>query len=103
MGDITVSILPYSESKLRKVKLAMSIGGKYRVNEIGVAQWVDFANDIDVGADVIRDSLSRILGRLPDAADSVRKAARRDGARHAVLATLTDAIAKRAGALARAL
>lgn len=97
------SILPYAEPQLRKVKLAMSIGGKYRVNEIGARQWMRFAEDAGLEGDVIRNALVRILEQIPDATETVRKSVRREGITHPVVKKLADAIVARARALAGAL
>jgi serine/threonine-protein kinase HipA len=94
------SILPYTEPQLRRVKLAMSIGGKYRVNEIGARQWQRFAAEIAVDEDVVRGSVARIVREMPDAVEAVRKAVHRDGIRHAVIRKLAEAIATRARKLA---
>lgn len=97
------SILPYAPPELRRTKLAMRIGGKYRVNEIGLRDWLRFADEISVGPDFVRGAIARILDGLPDAANTVRKAAQREGIRHGVVSQLADAIAKRARSLARQL
>jgi serine/threonine-protein kinase HipA len=94
------SILPYAEAQLRRVKLAMSIGGKYRVNEIRTPEWLRLAAELGIEADRVRASLARILGAMPDAVDTVRKAVRRDGIRHTVVKKLADTITRRARALA---
>ena len=45
------SILPYDEVDLRNAKLAMKIGGEYKVSQIGLRQWQKFAREVraDVG------------------------------------------------------
>lgn len=97
------SILPYADVTLRRVKLAMSIGGKYRVNEVGIRQWRRFAEEVGVGEDLVRASITRILESLPDAATHVRNAMKRSGLGHAAINKLADAIPKRARSLAKEL
>lgn len=94
------SILPYAPN-MHKTKLAMSIGGKYRVDEIGPRQWMRFAKDVGIDEEVVRAALVRISTALPDAADTVRKAVNRDGVRHEVVKKLADLIATRARKIAR--
>jgi serine/threonine-protein kinase HipA len=89
------SILPYTESMLRRTKLAMSIGGKYKVNDIGAAQWRRFADDVKVDADVVQRALRRIVPAIPDAVATVRRAAQRDGLDNDVVRKLAAAIEAR--------
>lgn len=97
------SILPYAEPGLHKVKLAMSIGGKYRVNDIGPRQWMRFAEEVRIDEGIMRESLARVLGALPDAVLAVLKTMKRDGVTHDVVKKLADAITKRARALSKTL
>ena len=50
--DVTSS-LPHDEFDIRKVKLAMKIGGEYRLKQIGLRQWEKFARKTQVNADAI--------------------------------------------------
>ncbi len=45
------SILPYDEFAMQKVKLAMKIGGEYKLSQIGLRQWQKFAHEARVDAD----------------------------------------------------
>ena len=42
------SILPYDQFDLHKVKLAMKVGGEYKLNQIGLRQWQKFGRDLRV-------------------------------------------------------
>ena len=42
------SILPYNEFDVRKVKMAMKIGGEYRLHDIGVRQWMKQAREVRI-------------------------------------------------------
>jgi serine/threonine-protein kinase HipA len=42
------SILPYDEFDLQRVKLAMRIGGEYKLTQVGLRQWRKFARETRV-------------------------------------------------------
>jgi len=60
------SVLPYDNIALQKVKLAMKIGGEYRLRQIGPRQWQKFAAEMRVDADGFIDSLRAMAKQLPD-------------------------------------
>lgn len=95
------SILPYTDAALRRTKLAMSIGGKYKVNEIGSVEWRKFADEMKVAPEVVQQSLRRIVAAIPDAAATVRRAAEHDGLDRGVVRKLAGALAARARSLPR--
>lgn len=95
------SVLPYTDATLRRTKLAMSIGGRYKVNEIGSAEWRKLADDVKVAPEVVRGALQRIVPAIPDAAATVRRAAEREGLDRGVVRKLADLLGKRAGNLPR--
>jgi serine/threonine-protein kinase HipA len=45
------SILPYQTVDVQKVKLAMKIGGEYRLRYIGLRNWKKFAVDLRLQED----------------------------------------------------
>jgi len=95
------SILPYTDATLRRTKLAMSIGGKYKVNEIGAAEWRKFADEVKVAPEIVQQSLRRVVAAIPDAAATVRRAAERDGLDRSVVRKLAGALEARAKKLPR--
>lgn len=97
------SYLPYAPHGIRKLKLAMKIGGKYRLHEIGVHAWTKLAAELGRDPDEVRAMLASMCAELPDRAADVLKSTKAAGLDHPVLATLKVAIQKRARELARAL
>jgi serine/threonine-protein kinase HipA len=90
--DLT-SALPYLEP--HKLKLAMDVGGKYRLRNIGAKQWRKLARDLDRDADEVLAGVTGLARALPDhAADSLRQC-REDGLHHSVLKRLLAAIRER--------
>lgn len=62
-----ISVLPYPETYFpRKIKLAMQIGGEYRLGYIRRRHWERFATENDLDPDAVRARVSDVVGRLPD-------------------------------------
>lgn len=97
------SYLPYAGHASRKMKLAMKIGGKYRVHEIGAHQWRKLAQEVGLDRDALVARIARMAESLPDQASDVLRRSRADGMRHPTLTKLAQAIQTRARACARAL
>ncbi len=92
-----VSVLPYPEIDVQKVKLSMKIGGKYRLRDIGAHQWRKLGRDLHLDEDPTVARIKQLMERLPDAASEVAARARKSGLEEPVVNHLVDAIAERAG------
>jgi serine/threonine-protein kinase HipA len=90
------SILPYDEFDLRKVKLAMKIGGEYRLYDIGPRQWGKFSREIRYDADKLFDGLREMAKQLPDALIDAISEARREGLEHGIIDRLANRLTERA-------
>ncbi|HSO31891.1 MAG TPA: type II toxin-antitoxin system HipA family toxin [Labilithrix sp.] len=97
------SFLPYAGTGMRKLKLAMAIGGKYRLHEIGVHAWSKLALQTGRDPEALRAELIAFCTRLPDLTARVAKRAKREGLSHAVLPGLAAKIQERARACVKAL
>jgi serine/threonine-protein kinase HipA len=97
------SILPYDEFDLRKVKLAMKIGGEYKLSLIGLRQWQKFARETRVEADELVELLASMAKQLPDEVNDVRARAREEGLNAAIVERLATQLIKRAGECERSL
>jgi serine/threonine-protein kinase HipA len=90
------SILPYApQVQFQDVKLAMKIGGEYRLRDISLRNWTRFADENRLHFDEIRTRIAAITDRLPDLACSVRDDVARKGAGHAMNDRLAAAFADR--------
>lgn len=90
------SILPYRQFDLQKVKLAMTVGGKYRWRDIGRRQWIKLAEEVRLDVDGMLGRLSTLATRVISDTPSVVSETRRAGIAHAILGTLEDSITERA-------
>lgn len=84
------SVLPYApQIQIQDVRLAMRIGGEYRLNEIGLRHWRRFADENRIDFDDLRERILDIATRLPDLAAATRDQIANAGAPH----TLNDRLA----------
>jgi serine/threonine-protein kinase HipA len=90
------TILPYAGKQLPKAKLAMKIGGKYRLVEIGAYQWNKLARDLKFAPERMHESLVRMSKTVIDIAEDVRRREQRRGLSHPILGRLTKALIARA-------
>jgi serine/threonine-protein kinase HipA len=90
------SILPYNEVDLRKAKLAMKIGGEYKVSLIGLRQWQKFAREARIDADQLVESLIFMAKQLPDEVKAARSHAREEGLNNALIERLATQLVDRA-------
>jgi serine/threonine-protein kinase HipA len=97
------SILPYDEFDLQKVKLAMKIGGEYKLSHIGPRQWQKFAREMRMDAEELVEVLVWMAKQLPDEVNAARARAREEGLKEAVIGRLAAQLVKRAGECQRIL
>jgi serine/threonine-protein kinase HipA len=97
------SILPYEEVDLRKAKLAMKIGGEYKVELIGLRQWQKFAREVRTNADQLVEVLISLAKHLPDEVASARTLAREEGLDNALIDRLAKQLIVRAHECQRSL
>ncbi|MBK3665092.1 hypothetical protein JJE66_28150 [Bradyrhizobium diazoefficiens] len=72
------SILPYDHVDRRKVKLAMKVGGEYKLDQIGARHWQKFARVTRVDADELVASLVSMAEQIPDLVTDTRARKKRD-------------------------
>ncbi|WP_240543126.1 HipA domain-containing protein [Bradyrhizobium canariense] len=93
--DIT-SILPYDDVDLQKIKLAMKIGGDYKLSQITLRDWQKFARETRLDPDKVIAGLICMAEQLPDIVAAVRKQAQKDGLDNAIIGRLADHLIARA-------
>lgn len=94
------SFLPDAEHGTRKLKLAMKIGGRYRLHEIGAHQWTKLARDLGRDPAELTGAIVAMCRALPDHAADVARRAAEDGLEHSVVPSLAEQIRARAHACA---
>jgi serine/threonine-protein kinase HipA len=97
------SILPYDEFDLRKVKLAMKIGGEYKLGRVGLHQWQKLAREMRVDAGDLIKRLAAMAARLPDEVNAARVRARGEGLDTPIIDRSTEQLIERAAACRKSL
>ena len=97
------SILPYDEFDMHKVKLAMKIGGEYKLDQIGLRQWQKFAREMRVEADELVELLVSMAKQLPDEVNAARARAREEGLDDAIIERMATQLVQRANECQRRL
>ncbi len=70
------SFLPYeTDAKSTKVKLAMKIGGTYRMHQVNAAKWGDLATEAGLGAGLVKLHVSTLVENIIASVEPVRAAA----------------------------
>lgn len=90
------SALPYPQMDFQKLKLAMKIGGDYRLRNIGQREWRRLAGDLRLDPDDLVDRVAELADRLPGEAAVVRDGMRTQGVNHTLVDRLFDRLSKRA-------
>lgn len=90
------SALPYPQQMpIQKLKLAMKVGGEYRVRALQRRHWEREAVAIGLEADSASLRMRRLLRAIPENARAVRERLGREGLRHEVVDRLVEALAVR--------
>ncbi|PQA86015.1 type II toxin-antitoxin system HipA family toxin [Hyphococcus luteus] len=90
------SALPYDEFDPMKLKLAMKLGGKYRLRDIYARQWTKLADEIRLKSDDILNRIKTITESLPDVAASTQQDMKDAGLKHPVIDRLAERLTARA-------
>ena len=94
------SILPY-EFDVQKVRLAMKVGGTYRLRDVGARQWRKLAADLRFDPDALLQRIRDLAAALPDHLADIRRAAETEGLDHPLMTRLADALSDRAASCIR--
>lgn len=92
------SILAYADIDPRKARLAMKIGGEYRLLQIGVPQWRKLAAELRLDHEEVIERIRAMAGALPDCLATEIARAKEVGFSHPIISTLADALTARAKA-----
>ena len=90
------SILPYDDVDIQKIKLAMKIGGEYKLGLIGLRDWQKFARETRLDPDKVIAGLISMAEQLPDIVTDVRAQAQKDGLDNAIIGRLAEHLIARA-------
>jgi serine/threonine-protein kinase HipA len=97
------SILPYDDFDFQKIKLAMKIGGEYKLSLIGLREWQKFAREMRIDADELVERLAMMTKRLPDEVNAARDGANKEGLDAPIIERLAKELIERASACRKSL
>ena len=97
------SILPYDDCDFQKMKLAMKVGGEYKLSLVGLRQWQKFAREMRIDADALVERLAAMAERLPDEVNAARAGARSEGLDAPIIERLAKELIERAYACRKSL
>jgi serine/threonine-protein kinase HipA len=89
------SILAYDNFDKRKAKLAMKIGGDYKLDQVGLRQWQKFARETRLDPDKLVARLTSMAKQLPDEVSAARELARGQGLDAPVIERLAAQLVER--------
>jgi serine/threonine-protein kinase HipA len=95
------SILPYDDFDPMRAKLAMRIGGKYRLRDISAHNWKKLADELGIEQDVIAQRVLEMADALPAAADDVRRQMHEASMTHGIIDRLVDHVSEHAAKCAK--
>lgn len=90
------SILPYKDIDMRKIKLAMKVGGEYKLDQIGLRQWQKFARETRVDAEQLVARLISMAQQIPDLVTDIQARTKKEGLENAVIERLAGVLSSRA-------
>lgn len=97
------SILPYDDFDPMRVKLAMKLGGKYRIRDVSIRSWDNLAEDVGLRSADIVSRVAGMANALQGAAEEVRQKTRAEGMSHPIIDRLTESLSAHAEKCARLL
>ena len=90
------SILPYPAVDTSKVKLAMKIGGEYRLRNIGLRHWQKLAAELRLDEEKLIDRIRAMAEAMPDQAEAIQKQIEGAGLSHVTISRVCKRLATRA-------
>lgn len=94
------SLLAYPKEDAQKAKLAMKVGGKYRLRDIGIREWEKFAREMRIDSDMLIDRVRAMASELPDRLMDEIKHMHSENLSHPVIDTLAKVLPVRAAKFA---
>jgi serine/threonine-protein kinase HipA len=93
------SILPYPQIDPKKIKLAMKLGGEYRLRYIGLRHWHKLASELRLDPDETTLRVHTLATQLGDNIAKITRRMTEEGLAHQLIARLGGALALRAAAM----
>jgi serine/threonine-protein kinase HipA len=90
------SVLPYPRINPNKARLAMRIGGEYRLSNIGLRHWHRLAVEVRADPDSLIGRIGGMATALPDLVAKIQKEVEAEGLTHRTISVLAQRLKSRA-------
>ena len=90
------SILPYDEYDIMKIKLAMKVGGKYRIRDISSRSWEKLSEELRLNSEEVADRIRTMADNISNEAKAIRDELAQTGITHPVINRLTKRLSANA-------
>ncbi|HEX4066934.1 MAG TPA: type II toxin-antitoxin system HipA family toxin [Acidobacteriaceae bacterium] len=90
------SVLPYRSIDPKRAKLAMKVGGEYRIANITLRNWRKMAAEIRADEDRLISRIRNMTGEFSDLVSQVHQQISAQGLTHPLISRLAEALVKRA-------
>lgn len=97
------SVLPYARFDVNRVKLAMKVGDRYRLQQVGLREWHKAAVELRLEPDGLILRLTRMAREIPDHLTVIRREVRDAGLEHPIIERLITRLSGRARLCAKQL
>jgi serine/threonine-protein kinase HipA len=92
------SILPYDRMNQQRIKMAMKIGGEYRLRDVGSRQWRKLAAELKIPETPILERVAALAEAVITETPLVQKGLSTEGLDHPIIDKLADCLTVRAAA-----
>jgi serine/threonine-protein kinase HipA len=89
------SVLPYQRITHNKAKLAMGIGGEYRLSNIGLRHWHCLAADVRTDPNSLVARITAMAAASPDLVATIQKEVEAEGLTHRTISVLAQRLKSR--------
>jgi serine/threonine-protein kinase HipA len=90
------SILPYEGIVPQKIRLAMKLGGTYRLRDIGIHQWRKLAAELRVNKEQLISRVQDLAAAMPTQISLVEEQTKTGGLLHPLISRLSEKLRERA-------
>ncbi|HUO04317.1 MAG TPA: type II toxin-antitoxin system HipA family toxin [Candidatus Binataceae bacterium] len=92
------SVLPYRAIDINKARLAMKLGGEYRLRNISIRNWRRLAAEVRIAEDSLIDRIRSMAGEIPNHAADIQRQLADQGLSHPLIVSLARKLRERANA-----
>jgi serine/threonine-protein kinase HipA len=90
------SVLPYPDFDAHRIRLAMKLGGEYKLWNIGVRQWQKLAKEVRLDEEAMLGRVTEMAQAIPEQVTQMADRMKREGLKHPILEKLEKKLSARA-------